>query len=68
VGNYFASVGSGGRTVMLVSHVDTVPGELRVKVYGGKVYGRGAVDAKGPLSAMLVEAAWWLERLKKHPA
>jgi LysW-gamma-L-lysine carboxypeptidase len=53
-GTTFASAGSGGRTVMLVSHVDTVPGELRVKVYGGKVYGRGAVDAKGPLSAMLV--------------
>jgi LysW-gamma-L-lysine carboxypeptidase len=64
VGNYFASAGSGGRTVMLVSHVDTVPGELRVKVYGGKVYGRGAVDAKGPLSAMLVGGSLVAERLK----
>jgi len=54
VGNYFASVGSGGKTIMLVSHVDTVPGELRVKVSAGRVCGRGAVDAKGPLSAMLL--------------
>ncbi|MEM1944607.1 MAG: hypothetical protein QXX57_02565, partial [Nitrososphaerota archaeon] len=31
-GNYFASTGNGMRRIFLVSHVDTVPGELRVKV------------------------------------
>ncbi len=64
VGNYFAAAGSGGRTVMLVSHVDTVPGELRVRVSEGKVYGRGAVDAKGPLSAMLLAGSAAASKLK----
>ncbi|MEM2236804.1 MAG: M20/M25/M40 family metallo-hydrolase [Candidatus Caldarchaeum sp.] len=64
LGNYFASVGDGDKTVMLVSHVDTVPGELRVRVSGGRVYGRGAVDAKGPLSAMLLAGSIVADRLK----
>ncbi|MCS6769159.1 MAG: M20/M25/M40 family metallo-hydrolase [Candidatus Caldarchaeum sp.] len=64
VGNYFASVGEGEKTTMLISHVDTVPGELRVKVSGGKVYGRGAVDAKGPLSAMLLAGSMVSDRLR----
>ncbi|MCS6784353.1 MAG: M20/M25/M40 family metallo-hydrolase [Candidatus Caldarchaeum sp.] len=64
VGNYFAAVGRGGRTVMLVSHVDTVPGELRVKVSEGRISGRGAVDAKGPLSAMLLAGGYLSDKLK----
>ncbi len=54
VGNYFASTGGGGRRVFLVSHVDTVPGELRVRVSEGMIYGRGAVDAKSSLASMLL--------------
>ncbi|MEM4374266.1 MAG: M20/M25/M40 family metallo-hydrolase [Nitrososphaerota archaeon] len=53
-GNYFASTGNGMRRIFLVSHVDTVPGELRVKVSEGRVYGRGAVDAKSSVAAMLL--------------
>ncbi|MEM0383686.1 MAG: M20/M25/M40 family metallo-hydrolase [Candidatus Caldarchaeum sp.] len=64
VGNYFAMVGEGEKTTMLVGHVDTVPGELRVKVSGGRVYGRGAVDAKGPLSAMLLAGSMVSDKLK----
>ncbi len=43
--------------VMLASHVDTVPGMLPVAVEGGVIAGRGAVDAKGPLAAMIAGLA-----------
>ena len=56
VGNVIASKGDGG-CVMLLGHYDTVPGRLRVSVRKGTVSGRGAVDAKGPLAAMLVAAS-----------
>ncbi len=56
VGNVLASKGDGG-SVWLVGHYDTVPGELPVKWSGDMIAGRGAVDAKGPLSAMLVAAS-----------
>ncbi|MEW1910628.1 M20/M25/M40 family metallo-hydrolase [Kitasatospora sp. NPDC085895] len=46
-----------GPTVMLVGHLDTVPGELPVRRTGGVITGRGAVDAKGPLAAMISAVA-----------
>ncbi|RKS08408.1 acetylornithine deacetylase [Nocardiopsis sp. Huas11] len=56
-GNAVGSVGSGtGPTIMLVGHLDTVPGEIPVREHGGRMYGRGAVDAKGPLAAMISAA------------
>jgi len=64
IGNYFAVVGQGPRTVMLAGHVDTVPGELKVRVSGEIVHGRGAVDAKGPLSAMLLAGGAVADELK----
>jgi LysW-gamma-L-lysine carboxypeptidase len=42
---------------MLLGHLDTVPGEIPVRVADGRLYGRGAVDAKGPLAAALVAVA-----------
>jgi LysW-gamma-L-lysine carboxypeptidase len=46
--------------VLLTSHVDTVPGDIPVRIEtddGGEVlWGRGSVDAKGPLAAMAVAA------------
>jgi LysW-gamma-L-lysine carboxypeptidase len=42
--------------VLLTSHVDTVPGEIPVRVEDGVLWGRGSVDAKGPLAAMAVAA------------
>ncbi len=56
VGNVLATKGGGGR-VWLVGHYDTVPGRLPVRKIDGRIYGRGAVDAKGPLSSMLVAAS-----------
>ncbi|MFL6131107.1 MAG: M20/M25/M40 family metallo-hydrolase [Mycobacteriales bacterium] len=40
-------------TVMFNVHLDTVAGLEPVRVDGGRVYGRGATDAKGPAVALL---------------
>jgi len=42
--------------VLLTSHVDTVPGDIPVRVEDGVLWGRGSVDATGPLAAMAVVA------------
>ncbi len=46
--------------VLLTSHVDTVPGEIPVEVEAAGddeiLWGRGSVDATGPLAAMAVAA------------
>jgi len=39
------------KTLMLLGHIDTVPGEIAVRIENGNLYGRGSVDAKGPLAA-----------------
>jgi LysW-gamma-L-lysine carboxypeptidase len=56
-GNYIMRRGRGSTTLLLAGHVDTVPGEVEYGLAGGKVYGRGSVDAKGPLAALLVGGA-----------
>ena len=43
-------------SVLLTSHIDTVPGDVPVRVEDGTLWGRGSVDAKGPLAAMAVAA------------
>lgn len=57
VGNIVASKGRGRPVIMLCSHMDTVPGRIRVRRDGDALYGRGSSDAKGPLMAMLFAAA-----------
>lgn len=58
VGNVVADIGTGsGPTVMLLSHLDTVDRPLPVRLSDGQLHGRGAVDAKGPLAAMICAAA-----------
>src|SRR2546428_3788978 len=54
VGNAIARIGVGHPKVMFLGPIDTVPGELPVRVEGGRVQGRGACDAKGALAAALV--------------
>ena len=57
VGNVRAPADDG---VLLTSHIDTVPGDIPVHVEdeGGEevLWGRGSVDAKGPLASMAVAA------------
>jgi LysW-gamma-L-lysine carboxypeptidase len=54
-GNAVGVMGSGPRQVVLLGHIDTVPGEIPVRVEGDRLFGRGSVDAKGPL-AVFTEA------------
>jgi [amino group carrier protein]-lysine/ornithine hydrolase len=57
VGNVVAFWGSGPREVMLLGHMDTVPGFIPVRREGDSLVGRGAVDAKGPLAAAIAAVA-----------
>ncbi len=43
--------------LILLGHIDTVAGVVPVRVEGGRLYGRGSVDAKGPLAAFAVAAS-----------
>jgi LysW-gamma-L-lysine carboxypeptidase len=43
-------------SVLLTSHMDTVPGEIPVRIEDEVLWGRGSVDAKGPVIAMAVAA------------
>ena len=55
-GNAVAEAGQGPEVVLL-GHIDTVPGVVAVRVEEGKLYGRGAVDAKGPFAAFVAAGA-----------
>jgi len=57
VGNVIAFWGSGPREVLLLGHMDTVPGFIPVRREGQRLFGRGAVDAKGPLAAAITAVA-----------
>ena len=64
-GNAIGILGSGPKQVVLLGHIDTVPGEISVHIEpsplaplpnlgeGGILYGRGSVDAKGPLACFV---------------
>ena len=54
VGNVIATKGSGEPRILLCGHMDTVPGQIPVKIDSGYLFGRGASDAKAPLIAMLL--------------
>jgi len=64
VGNAVGVMGEGEKQVVLLGHIDTVTGEIPVRfsplpegeglgVRGKALYGRGTVDAKGPLAAFV---------------
>lgn len=56
VGNFVAETGRGDRLLLVVGHVDTVPGHIPVRRENGTLWGRGSVDAKGPLAAFYAAA------------
>jgi [amino group carrier protein]-lysine/ornithine hydrolase len=56
-GNAVGIIGDGQQEVVLLGHIDTFPGSPPVRLHGHKLYGRGTVDAKGPLCAFAAAAA-----------
>ena len=56
-GNAVGCAGEGSPEIVLLGHIDTVPGDVPVRIEDGLLYGRGAVDAKGPLAAFAMAAA-----------
>jgi LysW-gamma-L-lysine carboxypeptidase len=64
VGNVIGVAGEGEPTIFLCGHMDTVAGHLPLRVEEDKIFARGAVDAKGPLAAMVMGAA----EVSKDPA
>ena len=57
VGNIIATKGIGDPQILLCGHMDTVPGQIPIRIDSGFIYGRGASDAKGPLVSMLLAAS-----------
>lgn len=57
VGNIIGEIGCAKPVILLCGHVDTVAGQLPVRFKNNKLFGRGAVDAKASLAAMIVAAS-----------
>ena len=57
VGEVGADVVGARRTIVLLGHIDTVPGDILVRIENDVLYGRGCVDAKAPLVAFVLAAA-----------
>ncbi len=53
-GSVVATRGNGERELLLLSHIDTVPGGPPFSVDEERIIGRGAVDAKSPCCALAV--------------
>jgi LysW-gamma-L-lysine carboxypeptidase len=53
VGNVTLRTGAGSPHILFLCHMDTVPGDLEVRVDDGLLHGRGSVDAKGCLAAAM---------------
>lgn len=53
VGNASGTLEGKGFTVTLCGHIDTVPGELPIRLENGNLTGRGVVDAKSSLISLL---------------
>jgi len=56
-GNVIGEVGLSSPTILFCGHMDTVPGKLPVIFNGEFLYGRGAVDAKSSLAALIAAAS-----------
>ncbi len=64
-GNVVGKVGKGEPTMLLCGHMDTVTGKLAVTNKGGIITGRGAVDAKSALAAIVIAASELKEHLQR---
>jgi len=50
-------------TIVLLGHMDTVRGQIPIRREDGRLYGRGSVDANGPLAAAILATARVAPRL-----
>ena len=57
VGNAVGIKGEGPNQIVLLGHIDTAPGEIAVQQEGDVLWGRGAVDAKGPMACFAAATA-----------
>lgn len=71
VENFYTSIGSGTRHLLLSGHLDVVPAgdeeawkypPFKATIEGDKLYGRGAVDMKGGLACYLAASARFLAK------
>ena len=62
-GNAIGTIGAGDRHIILLGHIDTVPGRIPVEIRDGVLHGRGAVDAKGPFATFVAAATAAAEML-----
>jgi LysW-gamma-L-lysine carboxypeptidase len=62
-GNAVGTIGSGEKHIVLLGHIDTVPGKIPVRIEDGILHGRGAVDAKGPLATFVAAASAAINQL-----
>ena len=62
VGNVIATKGNGTPRILLCGHMDTVPGQIPVRIDSGFLFGRGASDAKAPLISMLLASSEFKQR------
>ncbi|MBZ0275404.1 MAG: M20/M25/M40 family metallo-hydrolase, partial [Anaerolineae bacterium] len=56
-GNAVGIIGNGHRDIVLLGHIDTFGGIVPLRIEGRTLYGRGTVDAKGPLCTFAAAAA-----------
>lgn len=70
VGNAIGECGpppeSGAKCLLLLGHIDTVPGEIAIRQDNDDIYGRGSVDAKGALAAFVSAVSDWVDQNKLH--
>ncbi|MEM7737201.1 MAG: [LysW]-lysine hydrolase [Deinococcota bacterium] len=65
-GNAVGQVGTGPLQVTFLGHIDTVAGNVPVRVEDGKLYGRGSVDAKGAFCTAVAAASTLSEEAKSR--
>lgn len=63
-GSAIGRIGSGDKHIVLLGHIDTVPGHIPVEIRDDVLWGRGSVDAKGPLATFVAAASAAADRLQ----
>jgi N-acetyl-ornithine/N-acetyl-lysine deacetylase len=61
-----ATTSDAGAPIVLLGHIDTVPGMIPVRFDGDRLYGRGSVDAKGPFAAFISATIALTERAPRR--